>query len=107
MCAWTCVHAQEIGAYALAGLAVMVLLSATTGMLMGRIQVLTHARTHARTHAMLVSRPLRPDLVPVGVESMLRWGRGEEEGGQEWAYTSRSESLESPLYCYVSSCGGP
>ena len=86
MCAWTCVHAQEIGAYALAGLAVMVLLSATTGMLMGRIQV----RTHARTHAMLVSRPLRPDLVPVGVESMLRWGwGGEEESSQEGVHESK------------------
>ena len=38
--------------------------------------------------AMLVSRPLRPGLVPVGAELMLRWGRGEGGGSQEGVHES-------------------
>ena len=60
--------------------------------------VLTHTHTHTHTHssvhtrahahAMPVSRPLRPGLVPVGAELMLRWGRGEGGGSQEGVHES-------------------
>ena len=40
---------------------------------------------------MLVSRPLRPDLVPVGVELMLRWGWVAGESSQEGVHESKRE----------------
>ena len=58
-----------------------------------RTQVRIHTNacihTHARTHAMLLSRPLRPDLVPGGVELMLRWGWVEGDSSQEGVHESK------------------
>ena len=39
--------------------------------------------------AMLVSRPLRPGLVPGGVELMLRWGWVEGDSSQEGVHESK------------------